>query len=292
MIIGAALLINWNSSRMRMMSTGLGGSKTQDNIAKGGYARFASGGSVTTATAQQGANQCVSIHQSDTPTAQCQTFCNDKFKKFHCVWCKCRACSFCPKGGEAIDEAAKEAPPPSSPPPPASPPAATSLDGGVDSDVLASVILEGAAANSSSSSDMATNNAAATPATTNGTDAAIPAESTPSDVVPVPPANDSAIVLSSVASNATVPEALPSVVSPPTKNVTSPATAAVVTAVSTDKAPKKPESGTATESDVFEEPQQLEKSEEVDELASEKDEKEEDDQLDKVEAQAEEPVQM
>ena len=116
--IAVALLINWNSSRVRITSTGLGGSKTLNNIAKGGYARFASGGSVTTAAAQQGANQCVSIHKSDTPTAQCQTFCNDKFKKFHCVWCKCRACDFCPKGGEAITEAAKEAPPPSPPPPP------------------------------------------------------------------------------------------------------------------------------------------------------------------------------
>lgn len=87
-IITVALLINWNSSRTRIVSSGLGGAKTRDNIARGGYARFAGGGGVITAAAQQGASQCVSAQKGDTPTAQCQPFCSEQFKKFHCVWCK------------------------------------------------------------------------------------------------------------------------------------------------------------------------------------------------------------
>ena len=100
------------------------------------------GGTVQSAVAAQGDGQCVSPHKGDTPTAVCQAFCNEKFMKvvadplacrhplltlthrahstgsrspvsvreqFHCKWCKCRACAFCPKGGEAIEEAAKTA---------------------------------------------------------------------------------------------------------------------------------------------------------------------------------------
>jgi len=110
---------------MRVVSSGLGGSRTQEYISRGGAARFAMGGGVVTAAAQQGASQCVSAHKSDTPTAQCQAFCSEKFRKFHCGWCKCRLCDFCPKGGEAIEEAAKDEPPPSPlAPPPSSPPLA------------------------------------------------------------------------------------------------------------------------------------------------------------------------
>lgn len=128
MVIGAVMLVNWNASRMRMQTTGFASAKAQDNIASKGFAQFASGGSVTTAAAQQGASQCVSTYKTDTPNAQCQAFCNVKFKKFHCMWCKCRACDFCPKGGEAIEEAAKAAPPPFSPPPsPMVPPPANAV---------------------------------------------------------------------------------------------------------------------------------------------------------------------
>lgn len=118
MVVGVVLLINWNASRMRI-HTGFGGARTQDNLSSKGYVQFTSGGSITTATAQQGASQCVSAYKTDTHTAQCQTFCNSKFRRFHCLWCKCRACDFCPKGGEAIEEATKAGPPPS--PPPSSP---------------------------------------------------------------------------------------------------------------------------------------------------------------------------
>ena len=121
-VVAITLLINWNTSRMRVQATGLGGSKAQDGIASKGYVQFASGGRVMTAAAQQGASQCSSTYKTDTPTAQCQTFCNIKHKKFHCMWCKCRMCDFCAKGTEAIEEAAKAAPPPSPPPQPASPP--------------------------------------------------------------------------------------------------------------------------------------------------------------------------
>jgi len=130
-VIGIVLLVNWNTSRMQVQTTGLGGAKTQDTIASKGYAQFQAGGSVTTAAAQQGSNQCVSTFKTDTPTAQCQAFCNLKHKKFHCLWCKCRACEFCPKGGDAIEEAARTAPPPFSPPPPlpaAPPPAPDDLN--------------------------------------------------------------------------------------------------------------------------------------------------------------------
>ena len=85
-----ALLINWNVSRLQ-------------TTAKSGRG----GGSVQSAVSVQGDSQCISPHKGDTPTAVCQAFCNEKFLKFHCNWCKCRACSFCPKGGEAIEEAAK-----------------------------------------------------------------------------------------------------------------------------------------------------------------------------------------
>lgn len=186
-VIGIALLISWNSSRLQVASTGLGGAKTRNNIAKGGYARFASGGSVTTAAALQGANQCVSKFKTDTANAQCQPFCSDKFKKFHCAWCKCvalncleigpraclmirciltylsayccerrcRACDFCPKGGEAIEEAAKDAPPPFSPPPPAAASPSTTTDNGtVTGDMTGDVdgLLLASAANGSESS--------------------------------------------------------------------------------------------------------------------------------------------
>ena len=85
-----ALLINWNVSRLQTtVKSGRGG------------------GSVQSSVSAQGDSQCISAFNGDTPTAVCQAFCNEKFMKFHCKWCKCRACSFCPKGGEAIEEAAK-----------------------------------------------------------------------------------------------------------------------------------------------------------------------------------------
>ena len=85
-----ALLINWNVSRLQ-------------TTAKSGRG----GGSVQSSVSAQGDTQCISPHKGDTPTAVCQAFCSEKFVKFHCKWCKCRACSFCPKGGEAIEEAAR-----------------------------------------------------------------------------------------------------------------------------------------------------------------------------------------
>ena len=109
-IVVIALLINLNVSRLTSRTAGLGNSRTQRMLSKVGTANLASGGRVTTAAAQQGDSQCVSQHKTDTPTAQCQTFCNVQYKKFHCAWCKCRACEFCPKGGEAIEEASKPAP--------------------------------------------------------------------------------------------------------------------------------------------------------------------------------------
>lgn len=87
---------------------------------------------MTTAVALQGASQCVSTFKTDTPNAQCQAFCSVKFKKFHCAWCKCRACDFCPKGGAAIEEAARDAPPPFSPPPPAAASPAAALVAAAD----------------------------------------------------------------------------------------------------------------------------------------------------------------
>ena len=121
MIIAVVLLINSNSSRGTMRaSTSLGSARTQGAVSSMGYSNLAAGGRLTTAAAQQGSSQCVSTYKvpPDTPTAQCQAFCKVNFKKFHCMWCKCRACEFCPKGAEAIEEAAKDSSPP--PPPDAS----------------------------------------------------------------------------------------------------------------------------------------------------------------------------
>ena len=122
-VVSIILLINWNASRLNSPSTGLGlgSARVQGAISNNGYVRLPSGATVRTASAEQGDNQCISKFKTDSPTAQCQTFCSTKFKKFHCTWCKCRACTFCPKGGEAIEEAAKDAPPPA-PPPPSPPP--------------------------------------------------------------------------------------------------------------------------------------------------------------------------
>ena len=137
-ILAVVLLINYNASRTGLRySMGLGGAKTQSAIYRSGSSNLATGGRIMTAAGQQGSNQCVSTYNvpPDTPTAMCQSFCSTKFKKFHCMWCKCRACDFCPKGGEAIEEASKDAspPPPAAtasfahldmePPPPSSPPA-------------------------------------------------------------------------------------------------------------------------------------------------------------------------
>ena len=122
--IAILLLINWNAKNLSTPSTGLGigNSKAQASISRKGFVRLPSGATVRTASADQGDNQCISKFSTDTKTAQCQAFCNVKFRKFHCVWCKCRACTFCPKGGEAIEEAAKDAPPPFPPPSPFPPP--------------------------------------------------------------------------------------------------------------------------------------------------------------------------
>ena len=102
---------------MQVRGSGLGSAKTQGAIASKGYTTLATGGRLVTAAAMQGSNQCVSTYKvpPDTATAMCQAFCNVKFKKFHCMWCKCRACEFCAKGVEAIQEAARDAPPPSPP---------------------------------------------------------------------------------------------------------------------------------------------------------------------------------
>lgn len=133
-IVGVVMLINYNASHLQVQSSALGGARTQQAISGRGFTQLPQGGIVTTAVAQQGENQCVSTYKTDTPTAQCQSFCSEKFKKFHCTWCKCRACLFCPKGGDAIELAAKDYPPPASPPPPAdassaSDQAASDLDG-------------------------------------------------------------------------------------------------------------------------------------------------------------------
>jgi len=161
LVMGVAVLVNWNASRMRAQTAGLGGAKMQ----------------TMTAVAQQGGSQCVSAIKSDTPTAQCQGFCNAKFKKFHCAWCKCRACDFCPKGGEAIEEAAKAAPPPFSPPPsPAMPPLAStepsisSTDTSLAANSSVSVAVPPSSDSSNASSTVEAGTAAADiimPATTN-----------------------------------------------------------------------------------------------------------------------------
>eukprot|EP00965_Chrysotila_dentata_P259823 6213692-Pleurochrysis_carterae.AAC.2 len=65
-------------------------------------------GGFVTSTQAKGQSACVSQHKADSPTADCQAFCNVKFKKFHCNWCKCRACNFCPKGDDAIIEASEK----------------------------------------------------------------------------------------------------------------------------------------------------------------------------------------
>jgi len=140
LIFMVLLLISYNSSRMRgTTSTGLGSVETKASVASKGVVNLSGGGRIMTATAQQGSSQCVSTYKvpPDTSTAQCQDFCKESFKKFHCRWCKCRACDFCPKGGEAIEEASNDAPPaspaveasfvhqdlePSPPKPPPSPP--------------------------------------------------------------------------------------------------------------------------------------------------------------------------
>jgi len=117
LVLGVVLLINYNATRMQVRGSGLGSARTAGAIAAKGYTTLASGGRLSTAAALQGSSQCVSTYKvpPDTPTAMCQAFCNIKFKKFHCMWCKCRACDFCAKGLEAIAEAARDAPPPSPP---------------------------------------------------------------------------------------------------------------------------------------------------------------------------------
>lgn len=171
-IIAVVLLINWNTSRINVSATGLGSSKAQSAISKGGVTVLPDGGTVRTAAAEQGDNQCVSTYKTDTPTAQCQPFCNVKFKKFHCMWCKCRACDFCPKGGEAIEEAAKDAPPPMNPPPPPPPDEASfSNPEGVPEPELEPLDADGSLPNVNASVNASV---AALPAT-NGSVAALPA---------------------------------------------------------------------------------------------------------------------
>jgi hypothetical protein len=123
-VAALVLFINWNTSHLDVSTSGITNSRTQQAISARGFSVLPQGGSVRTATAEQGNNQCISTYKTDAATAQCQAFCSTKFKKFHCMWCKCRACAFCPKGGEAIEEASKDAPPPETPPPeaPQSPP--------------------------------------------------------------------------------------------------------------------------------------------------------------------------
>ena len=89
--IAILLLINWNAKNLSTPSTGLGigNSKAQASISRKGFVRLPSGATVRTASADQGDNQCISKFSTDTKTAQCQAFCNVKFRKFHCVWCKC-----------------------------------------------------------------------------------------------------------------------------------------------------------------------------------------------------------
>ena len=41
------------------------------------------------------ASACVSSHDNDVHTAQCQSFCQSKAARGHCSWCKCKRCSFC-----------------------------------------------------------------------------------------------------------------------------------------------------------------------------------------------------
>eukprot|EP00316_Scyphosphaera_apsteinii_P012432 CAMPEP_0119302744 /NCGR_PEP_ID=MMETSP1333-20130426/4294_1 /TAXON_ID=418940 /ORGANISM="Scyphosphaera apsteinii, Strain RCC1455" /LENGTH=433 /DNA_ID=CAMNT_0007305203 /DNA_START=202 /DNA_END=1503 /DNA_ORIENTATION=+ len=118
--------INFNVQRVQMHTVDLGSSVNQKALSSKGEVVLPSGSRVQTAVAQLGQKQCVSQHQADTRSAQCQAFCNIKFKTFHCQWCKCRACEFCPKGGEAIDEALKAAV--ASPPPSVLPSFAPSLE--------------------------------------------------------------------------------------------------------------------------------------------------------------------
>lgn len=141
LVIVVYLFINFNSSRMRMNSP----AKT------------------VAAATLQGADQCVSTYKSDTTTAQCQPFCNAKHKKFHCAWCKCRLCDFCPKGNEAVVEAGKDAPPPSSPPPP---PSADQLADGALMIGTSQVTLD--AGVNSSATEAAAVTGASTPANASG----------------------------------------------------------------------------------------------------------------------------
>ena len=41
-------------------------------------------------------SSCLSDFTLDVPTAQCATFCVEKFALVHCKRCRCRACDFCP----------------------------------------------------------------------------------------------------------------------------------------------------------------------------------------------------
>lgn len=116
-IVALIILINWNVSQLQMSSS-LSSPSTQSMLANTGKVELLSGAKVQTAVALQGDAQCVSQYKSDSSTATCQGFCSAKFKKFHCAWCKCRACAFCPRGGEAI-EGAEQLSLHSPPPPPA-----------------------------------------------------------------------------------------------------------------------------------------------------------------------------
>ena len=75
---------------------------------------------MTTAASKQGSRHCSSQHANDAPTAECQAFCADQFRKFHCLWCKCRACTFCPREDDKL-ALIEELHPPPPPPSPAQP---------------------------------------------------------------------------------------------------------------------------------------------------------------------------
>ena len=85
-VIAVLLLIDWNASRLNIASIGVGGgARTRNALAARGYSQLPLGGSITTATAQQGSSQCISTNKNDAPTAQCQSFCAPKFKRSHCT---------------------------------------------------------------------------------------------------------------------------------------------------------------------------------------------------------------
>ena len=89
---------------------GLSSTSTQNQLASKGTVTLPSGVKCRRRVGSQGGHAVRLAHKADTPTAQCQAFCNQSSVEVPSMWCKCRACDFCPKGGEAIEEAAKATP--------------------------------------------------------------------------------------------------------------------------------------------------------------------------------------